>query len=392
MKIDEPLRAISSVLGEPNGRTLPIGPGRWHVLFSGRQRPLLMPAAEYRFQKECLRYFIGNRFKALYARALLKANTLFPAAELLPEFRLQRSNPGAPTCELPIRHPAHAAIQIGSPGPYQKASMLLMSEHAQGLALVKIALVSTADEKVAAEASWLKELETIRKLAGQVPRLLAEGAAPNGRRYLVTTLSPSTDVTNALTPAHLRFLGALGRARLDTMSFAASPCLEYLEQLLVELESYVTHDALVKLRRALGDCQEYLSGWTGPFVMGQGDFAPWNIRVHQQSIFVFDWEYARTGANPLSDAVNFFMIQRALSRREISERFLAATMRRVQKIAQQLYPEWKWRPRTVSALTLAYLLEVLLYYSRASKRLERAHPVVASYWLLMEGRPAWMAA
>jgi hypothetical protein len=392
MKIDEPLRAITSALGEPNGRALPIGPGQWHVLFSGRQRPLLMPAAGYPFQKECLRYFVGNRFKTLYAEALLKANTLFPGAGLLPEFRLQHSKNGVPRCELPIRQPAHAAIQIGSPGPYQKASMLLMSEHAQGLALAKMALVSTADQRIAAEANWLRELKTIRKLAGRVPRLLAEGAAPNGRRYLVTTLAPSTDMTNEFTSAHLKFLTTLGRARLDTVSFAASPCLEYLEQLLAELEPYLTHDALEALRAALGDCRDLLSGWTGPFVMGQGDFAPWNIRVHQQRIFVFDWEYARAGSNPLADVINFFVIQRALSNREVSKRFLVTTMRRVQNIAQQLYPEWKWQARTVSALTLAYLLEVLLCYSRASKRLERDHPVIGSYWRLMEERPAWMAA
>jgi phosphotransferase family enzyme len=392
MKLDEPLRAIASALGEPNGRALPIGPGRWHVLFSGRPRPLLMPEAGYRFQKECLRYFVGNRPKALYAQALLKANTLFPGAGLLPEFRLPRSKRGASPCDLPIRRPSHAAIQIGSPGPYQKASLLMMSDHGHGLALAKLALVPTADHRVAAEADWLRVLKSIPKLADQVPGLLAEGATLNGRRYLVTTLSPSTDMTNEFTPAHLSFLNTLGRARLDTMSFAASPCLEYLERLLAELEPFMTHDALAALQTALGDCRELLSGWTGPFVMGQGDFAPWNIRVHQQRIFVFDWEYARTGANPLADVVNFFVMQRALSNREVSGRFLVTTMRGIQKIAQQLYPEWQWRPRTVSALTLVYLLEILLLYSRANQRLERNQPVIANYWRLMEERPAWIAA
>ena len=44
----------------------------------------------------------------------------------------------------------------------------------------------------------------------------------------------------------------------------------------------------------------------------------------------------------------------------------------------------------VGALALAYLLEVLVHYSLASRCIDGTHPVVRSYWQLMERRTAWL--
>lgn len=390
MNIDEPLRAISSALVEPGGQELSIGSDRWHVLFGDRQRPLLMPVASYHFQKRCLPFFIGNRLKALYAQALLKANSLLPDAGLLPEFRLPRSRRGLKNFRFPSCRPSHAAIQIGTSGPYQKASVLLMSEDGDGLALAKVAMVPGADQMVAAEADWLRQLKKTRKLAGYVPQLLGEGKVLNGRRYLVTTLAPSTRTTNAFTSAHIRFLGILAHTRKDTMRFGVSPCCEYLEGMLDEIAPDVAKRDLQALKSALRDCQSALSGWNGPFVVAQGDFAPWNIRVHQQRIFVFDWEYAKAGANPLSDVFNYLLIQQAVSGSGTGTRALTAAMHRAQKIASQLHAGMKWGPREVSALALAYLLEVLLCYSRSKRRIDHMHPVTESYWRLVARRDEWL--
>jgi thiamine kinase-like enzyme len=392
MNIDEPLRIISSALVEPGGQELSIGSDRWHVLFGDRQRPLLMPVGSYRFQKRCLPFFIGNRLKALYAQALLKANSLLPDAGLLPEFRLPQSRRGLRNCRFPSCKPSHAAIQIGTSGPYQKASMLLMSERGDGLALAKVAMVPSADQMVAAEAGWLRRLQETRKLEGHVPRLLGEGKALNGRRYLVTTLAPSTRTTKAFTSAHARFLSILGHTRKDMMRFSASPCWEYLEETLDEITPDLACRDLKALKSALHDCQSALSGWSGPFVVAQGDFAPWNIRLHQQRIFVFDWEYAKAGANPLFDVFNYLLIQQAVSGSGMGIRVLTTAMRRAQKIAPLLHAGMKWGPQEISALALAYLLEVLLCYSRSKRRIDRAHPVMQSYWRLVARRDEWLVA
>jgi len=112
--------------------------------------------------------------------------------------------------------------------------------------------------------------------------------------------------------------------------------------------------------------------------------------VRHDGIFVFDWEYARSGANPLADVLNYLLMPRAVADRA-SVRLLVAAIRDAAELARRLYPEWTWRAPVVSALALAYLLEVILHYSLANQCVDHADPVVRNYWQLMEGRSAWLA-
>lgn len=400
----EPLRVISSILSEPGKPGLPVGPGRWNILFSGRQRPLLVPAGEYRMQKRWLPYFIDGRLRSLYARALLKLNALVPAIGLLPEFEVRRpAGADRPEC---IPSPGYvsagpsAAIQIGTSGPYQKASTLLVSESGEGLALAKIALAPSADVMVTAEAGWLRELAGIPGLDGHVPQLLAEGRAGNGRAYLVSSLAPSTRSTADYTPAHARFLQKLARARLETMRFKASPCCAYLERVLAEIEPNVARGEAAQLERAFLDCRMRLVDYHGPFVLSQGDFAWWNIRLceprdvqlPQRRVFVFDWEYARAGANPLADFFHYHLIQRAAAGRRIGGYFIASVLRRAQEFARETHPERKWRASEISALALAYVLDVLLHYCWTRGKIAHEEHVTQGYWSLIARRSTWMAA
>jgi hypothetical protein len=391
MNIVEPLRAILRWQALPEVWSLPLGPGRWSVLFGRGQRPLLVPAAARRVQKRALACFVPRGLKALHGAVLLRANAWLPPGALLPEFALAEGARGFLPPRLPFQPPAHTAVQIGTPGPYQKAAVLLMSESGAGIAIAKIAMVPGADHQVTREAGWLREFEGVPELEYQIPRLLGEGVTLTGRRYLVTSLAPGTRVTREFTRKHAAFLGALGRAGHDVMSFPASPCCDYLTRTLARIEIHLTRAERALLRAVLADCHAVLAGWTGPFVRAHGDFVPWNIRVDGERIFVFDWEYARAAANPLADAFNFFVLQRAVTGRGLGPRFMCATRRRVGHVARQLYPEWTWRPGVVSALGLAYLLEVLLHYSAANRALVRSHPVVAGYLRLMEARSSWMA-
>ena len=391
MKFGESRRPVLRLVSEAERRVLPLWPDRWQVLFGDRQHPLWLPPGDYRFQKRCLRFFIGNPYKALYARALLRVNALIPRAGVVPELRLPRALRSILSFELPVNGPWRGAIQIGTAGPYQKASVLITSAHGEGLAFAKVAMAQSADCRVTTEARWLKDLADVRGVADQVPRLVAEGVTRNGRRYLVTTLAPGTGQSGTLTSAHARFLEALGRARLETLRFSASPCFRNVECMLARLESCADAEARAMLREALRECTAYLAGWNGPFVIAQGDFAPWNIRVHRDAIFVFDWEYARAGANPLADVLNFLLMPRAVSGRPISIRVLTAAIREVGNRARQLYPEWRWRYPVIPALALAYLLEVILHYCLANQCVDQADPVVRTYWQLVERRNAWLA-
>jgi hypothetical protein len=257
-------------------------------------------------------------------------------------------------------------------------------------ALMKTAADAPGDRQLAREAQWLRELADVRDLEGQVPRLLEEGTNAEGRRFLVMSVAQGLGETRAFTPGHERFLASLGKARFRATDFEVSGCAEQISRSLRGLEGSVPERTLASLRAAYRDCETALLYWTGPYVLSQGDFAPWNIRTLGSQLFVYDWGNARTEAGPLDDVLHYVMIQRALHGRAVTAGFLQSAMKRAHDFAVLAYPEWTWRPPVIGALTLVYLLGALLHHSAAAGRVERSDPVVKSYLNLIQKRSAWM--
>ena len=244
--------------------------------------------------------------------------------------------------------------------------------------LVKTATDAAAARRLAREALWLRELGEVRSLEGQLPRLIEQGTDPSGREFLVIGIQPGTGETRAFTNDHARFLASLGKARFRAAEFEVSSKCQWLYRALNELPE---RSAL--LDETYYDCETSLLYWTGPYVLSQGDFAPWNIRRFGSQLFVFDWGDAHADASPLDDVLHYLMIQR----RTKTVPLLCRAMARAQDFALAAYPEWSWRPRVIGALTMVYLLGVILH-----RGADRADPVVAAYWKLLEKRSAWMPA
>jgi phosphotransferase family enzyme len=264
----------------------------------------------------------------------------------------------------------------------------------RGHQVVKTAVDERAGRRLQREAQWLRELESVAELEGQVPRVLDEGTDAEGRRYLVMTALPDARPGGGkqFSESHARFLASLGKARFRATDFEVSGCCRWLQRGLRRLESGASPRARATLEQAYHDCETALLYWTGPYVLAQGDFAPWNVRTFGSQLFVLEWGNARTEASPLDDVLHYLMIQQALRRRALDAKLLQAAMKRAGAFALEAYPEWSWRPQVIGALTLVYLLGVLLDRSLAAGRLDRADPVTAAYWKLVEKRSAWMPA
>lgn len=257
-------------------------------------------------------------------------------------------------------------------------------------ALMKTAADASGDAQLAREAHWLRSLAPVESLEGQVPRLLDEGFNAEGRRYLVMSVAQASGETRAFTRGHERFLANLGKARFRSTDFEVSGCGSKLQESLRGLDGAVPRRTLATLQEAYHECETALLYWTGPYVLSQGDFAPWNIRTFGAQLFVYDWGKARSEASPLDDVLHYVMIQRALHGRAVTPAFLESAMKRARDFALAAYPEWNWRPRVIGALTLVYLLGTLLHHTEAARRIDRRNPVVRSYWTLIEKRSAWM--
>jgi hypothetical protein len=256
--------------------------------------------------------------------------------------------------------------------------------------LVKTATDEQADALLAREARWLRELEGVEELEGQVPRVLEEGTGPGGRRYLVISMLPAYGETRAFTADHARFLGSLRKARFRAVDFEVSGTCQWMQRSLAQAREFASPGAMQILEASYQDCETALLYWTGPYVLSQGDFAPWNIRNLGSQLFVTDWGHARADASPLDDVLHYLMIQRALNSRPITLPVLRQAMRRAGEFAVQAYPEWSWRAPVIGALTLVYLLGVVLHRSLARRRIERTDRVIGAYWKLLEKRSAWM--
>jgi hypothetical protein len=261
------------------------------------------------------------------------------------------------------------------------------------LGLVKTAADEQAEALLAREARWLRELEKVRELEGQVPRVLEEGTSPLGRRYLVLSILPTGDAggeRRAFTPDHARFLGHLGRSRFRVAEFEVSGTGQWLQSSLARARNFASALDLRTLEGSWQDCESALLYWTGPYVLAQGDFAPWNVRSLGSQLFVTDWGHARADASPLEDVLHYLMIQRALHGRAVTVPVLCQAMGRAGEFAAHAYPEWSWRPQVIGALTLVYLLGAVLQRSLALRRVERADRVVGAFWKLLEKRSLWM--
>jgi hypothetical protein len=246
------------------------------------------------------------------------------------------------------------------------------------LRLVKTATDDAAARRLAREALWLRELGEVRSLEGQLPRLIEQGTDGAGRPYLVIGgIQAGTAETRAFTTGHARFLATLGKARFHAAEFEHSGKCQWIQRSIASLPRATAP----LLQETYYDAEKALLYWSGPYVLSQGDFAPWNIRRFGEQLFVFDWGNAHADASPLDDVLHYLMIQRRMK----TVPLVRKAMRAAHDFALVAYPEWSWRPQVIGALTLVYLLGVIL-----NRGVERNDAVVDAYWKLLEKRSAWM--
>lgn len=358
----------------------------WRVLFGDSPRSLVVPSQDRHAQRSSVKFFITHPLNRLYARMLLRSNRLL---RRLPELTLPPLDGPTLLDELPLPKAAQVAFQIGTPGPYQKVSMLIMADNGKPVTLTKIALKQSADDMVSRESRWLRELGHHERLQHQVPRLLTHGSVRNGRGYLSLSVAQGSATTRVFTRAHATFLSELARVRTVTTRFADSAAQRYLIDTFASLRPLMPAPMAATLADGLAECADRLADWVGPFVLAHGDFAPWNVRLHDDGIFVFDWEYAADGSLALHDFFHFCLAPQALTGR-IGLKQLRAVLLQAQELAHRAHPAFDWKQSIVAAQCLGYLLHTVLYYCASCGRAVEDHPIIRAYRRLIEERAQWI--
>jgi hypothetical protein len=358
------------------------------VVFDERDRPLWISPGTGPFYKRCLSHFIPDRATALRARALLQLHRVLPRAGAVTEIRLPRALRRMLSFDFALRGVWRAALRIGPVGPRQKASVVIATDSGEGVAFAGIAITPGADARIGAEIESLRRMAAMPHVAARAPTLLADGITLAGRRYFITTLAPGARRSRALTPGHLRFLSLLAQARPEVCPFGVSPYLRRIELMLARLQTRIDRDTRFVLWEAIRDCAVQLSRWQGPFVMTHGDFAPRNICIAGEEIFVCNWEKARSGANPLADLLSFLSSVRpeALARASA----FSAAIRAVGERVRCIHAACTWPYAVVAALTLAWLIETMLQYCMENECYDAGDGVVRRHAHLIAARSAWL--
>jgi peptidoglycan-N-acetylglucosamine deacetylase len=201
------------------------------------------------------------------------------------------------------------ALSLGNQPAVRKLTVQAMRPDGNILGYVKLPLTDCAAERVRHEGMILERLWNSPALRRHIPRLLHAGVW--GESYaLFQTAVPGRLGPLTVTRMHDEFLRVLWSVhRVD------KPVRILIEEIGAKWEK-----AALRLSdewKALGQevlrySAQDLDQPTIPCGVSHGDFAPWNTRMHQDRLFLFDWESTNWEA-PMSWDTFHFNLQTAVS-------------------------------------------------------------------------------
>jgi hypothetical protein len=249
------------------------------------------------------------------------------------------------------------AFYLGVPAPHRKVTAQVLTPEGKTLAYAKIATSQLAQAALKTERRALWRLSQSAGLQGTVPELLGS-LEWHGGTILLITMGPPRPGPRGLSSAHLRFCTQLFQSFRGHQTFVESPMWSSISEIWLHLQRSSPETLPANLGPALERLHEELGPVNMPLSLAHGDFAPWNTRLGERSLFVLDWERTSEGMTPLYDAFNFQALQSALlgRRKGIGDRqFLL-------RLLDAIWPEGR---KHLPNLYLAYLTHVSLLYSEA---------------------------
>jgi thymidylate kinase len=194
------------------------------------------------------------------------------------------------------------ALSLGTPGRYRKLTVQVMRPNGDILGYLKLPLTESAVERIRHEAQVLQQLWDFSVLRLHIPKILYAGQWENNY-ILFESAGPSRPGPLDFGLLHEEFLQTLrsvltvekpGRVLVDEVATRWRKAAANLNSNCQELGEM----ALEQSRLELGSA-------TIPCGIMHGDFAPWNTRMSNGQLFLFDWEAAEWPAPILWDVFHF---------------------------------------------------------------------------------------
>ncbi len=198
------------------------------------------------------------------------------------------------------------SISLGAPGPKRKIVFCLMDLNGSIIAFAKIANKEAAIEGLKTEANILKNLNSHKFHAIDIPEVLYEGRW-KVKYCLVTSALDSKKISHkSMILEKEEFLNVV--KDFSKINYSAMVLVE--SDFFLELQKMVNHIKTPYLKHLCEDSLEIIIkkvlSIQLPFHFSHGDFTPWNMYNTKPKVGVFDFEYAIDSAPAGFDVIRYY--------------------------------------------------------------------------------------
>jgi hypothetical protein len=199
--------------------------------------------------------------------------------------------------EMLGKGPVAVALCMGTADNYRKITALVFDQEAMPLAFAKIGCTPQAISLIAHEWKTLAVVRTLPLQHAIVPVLLGQGSAGPATWLLQSALLTGKPSPVVLQKIHTDFLADLARATTRMVPLHKTgirgqlQCLLNKPTLPIRSGFEAEKPFIAELVRKFQTSGTKVMAGSWPVSAAHGDFAPWNMRLAEGKIALFDWEY-----------------------------------------------------------------------------------------------------
>lgn len=353
-----------------------------HFSYRDTQRIRYILPNEKKLAQTALEFFLPTQKRLM----LIGKRLLHPRRTIVEKFFYRADKLLDTVKNLADFREVEVAISIGTPGPYSKNTILLLDNKARPLAVAKHGTSLAAINLLQNEAIWLGKLALHENMRGATPSLITAGEISGGF-IVVQTVVKGKSVKHQDMTLILSFLQMLQSSGDQSIDFLHSVMLRNMENRLERIRLTLTSQWRVRAEQSIDLLKSGFLKLPCKTMVAHRDFSPWNMYVTNKGIYVFDWEYASDGYVPLYDIVHFllmpFAVKQKLSIKKVEETFRVIMDWCCKK---HLSPH---SPESIKLQTLAYMLDLCLFYLDSNNGDDTGDGVVANYAKLIDTYKEW---
>lgn len=254
----------------------------------------------------------------------------------------------------------------GTPGYYHKVTTQVMANSGEVIAYGKIASTDQAASMLARESQNLTFVGSCGMESFVMPRLLWTGKVHGYSILLQSAPHKSKPGPLSLTKKHISVLAEIHRKTAKPMLLENGEFFTGLKRRVDWLETSMDHSIHNIFKAAVFQVLSRMGHIDIPHGVCHRDFTPWNTKVVDKILYIFDWEWSLLEAPPFIDLFHFLITGHIVVNRydaeQIMERLFLQDTDFIMRYAKAIGLE---NPDLWPSFLILYLLDLLTFYAEA---------------------------